>query len=130
MLTSGACNGNMLGKVCVIILNWNGWQDTIACLQSLLVSSIRPERIIVCDNGSSDGSADHILSWAAQQSGIELVDRTSGNTSLATGNRIFFTLLRNESNLGYSAGNNKGLQLALSENCFEFVWLLNNDTSH
>ena len=43
------------GQVCVVIVNWNGREDTLACLRSV---SAAPEagRIIVVDNGSGDDS--------------------------------------------------------------------------
>ena len=39
-------------SVYVVLLNWNGWRDTIACLQSLLQSREVQLRVIVCDNAS------------------------------------------------------------------------------
>ena len=50
-------------EVCAIILNWNGWEDTVECLDSLLLSKPAIKTIIVCDNGSSDGSCEKILEW-------------------------------------------------------------------
>jgi GT2 family glycosyltransferase len=122
-------NGMNSGKVCVIIVNWNGWQDTISCLKSILLSKTQPERIIVCDNGSSDRSPELILSWVAEHKEFVLDKHKEGDLSLENRNSILFTLLRNDSNLGYAAGNNKGIQFALSENKFQFIWLLNNDAS-
>ena len=43
-------------KVCVLIVNWNGWKDTIECLESLVRSTYPYFRVVVCDNGSEDGS--------------------------------------------------------------------------
>lgn len=50
--------------VYVIILNWNGWQDTIACLESLFASRQVTLRAVVCDNASGDNSMRHIIDWA------------------------------------------------------------------
>jgi GT2 family glycosyltransferase len=90
-------------RVAIIILNWNGLQDTLACLQSL--ETLRyPADVIVVDNGSSDGSVEMI--------------------------RIAYPdveLLENKTNLGFGLGNNVGIRYAL-ELGYEYVWLLNNDT--
>ena len=50
--------------VYVLILNWNGWSDTIECLESVLRGTHWNQRIIVCDNDSRDGSLEHIKAWA------------------------------------------------------------------
>lgn len=51
----------------IIVLNWQGWRDTLVCLDSLrsLVQKV-PISLIVCDNGSSDDSFAQILNWAQQ----------------------------------------------------------------
>src|ERR1700761_8364732 len=51
--------------VCVVLLNWNGWRDTVECLESLLRSDYPDFRVVVCDNASADGSLGHIKAWAA-----------------------------------------------------------------
>ena len=56
----------------IILVNWNGWRDSIACIRSCLALG-RPEgqppvRIILCDNASSDGSVAQILAWAKGES--------------------------------------------------------------
>ena len=46
-------------KVAVIVVNWNGREDLLECLESLKGITYPNYRIIVVDNGSSDGSADN-----------------------------------------------------------------------
>lgn len=91
-------------SVAVIILNWNGLDDTLACLHS--VSQIRYEalNIIVVDNGSTDGSAEAIRTAYPD---IQLIENTS--------------------NLGFAEGNNVGLRRVLDS--ADYVMLLNNDTT-
>ena len=48
----------------VIILNWNGWNDTCECLASLKQSTYQDFQIILIDNGSTDDSIEKIKSWA------------------------------------------------------------------
>jgi len=94
-------------KVYIIVLNWNGWQDTVECLESLRRLSHPNYQIVVIDNGSTDGSVDKIKAWAK-------------NSSLV--------LLETGKNLGYAGGNNVGLRYALSRGDFGYAWVLNNDT--
>ncbi len=90
-------------KLTVVILNWNGKCDTIACLDSLQKSEA-PFDIVVVDNGSEDNSAAAISK------------RFPGVMVLETGQ-----------NLGYAGGNNIGIASALKQGS-DLVLLLNNDT--
>jgi len=47
-------------KVAIIILNWNGWKDTIKCLESVFRIDYPNYQVIVVDNGSTDDSVEHI----------------------------------------------------------------------
>jgi GT2 family glycosyltransferase len=89
-------------RVGVVVLNYLGVDDTLACLQSLAALD-DPVRVIVVDNGSTDGSAVRL----AAVPGVELI--------------------ANDSNLGFAAGNNVAIERLLDEG-LEFVWVLNNDT--
>jgi len=53
-----------LGKVAIIILNWNGWKDTIECLESVFRTDYPNYQVIVVDNGSTDDSVEKIKKWA------------------------------------------------------------------
>ncbi len=94
-------------NVWVIVLNWNGAEDTAACLESLRAVSVPPgvtwTRLVV-DNGSTDGSLD------------TLPGRFPEVRFLATGE-----------NLRWAGGNNRGLELSRAEGA-DGVFLLNNDT--
>lgn len=97
-------------KIFVVILNWNGKKDTIACLATLLKLKNQPAqggsklKTVVVDNGSSDGSVE------------ELEKRYED-----------IKILRNEKNLGYAEGNNVGIKYALTHGA-DYILLLNNDT--
>jgi GT2 family glycosyltransferase len=91
-------------SVAIVILNWNGAQDTLACLNSLEELQY-PAHVIVVDNASSD---DSISRLRAAHPDLDLIVNTS--------------------NAGFGAGNNLGIRRAL-ESGADFVWLLNNDTS-
>ena len=115
----------------VVILNWNGWQDTIACLQSLSSTKGVNYRVIVCDNGSTDGSVEKISAWA---NGTLKVDNPEHPRLAALmrgkGFKMGYglTLIENKANLGFAAGNNPGIRFALNQPDMTHVWLLNNDT--
>ena len=51
-------------KVAIIILNWNGWKDTIECLESVFRNTYPNYQVIIVDNGSTDGSMGKIKKWA------------------------------------------------------------------
>jgi GT2 family glycosyltransferase len=132
----------------VVLLNWNGWADTLACLDSLLPAMHRGARVVVCDNASSDGSLEHIEAWArgdleAPRSGQTRLDvlhnhglprphcirmdRDAAERGAAT-REATLTLIDNGANPGFAAGNNVGLRYALAQPDMTHVWLLNNDT--
>lgn len=50
----------MWPKVSIIILNWNGWKDTIECLESVFRNTYSNYQVVVVDNGSTDGSMEKI----------------------------------------------------------------------
>lgn len=89
--------------IAVVVLNWNGSEDTLECLRSLRAQD-RGTHIIVVDNASTDDSVARIEA-----------------SSLAD------DLIVAEQNLGYAGGNNLGLRRALEEG-FERIGVLNNDT--
>jgi len=94
----------MLPRVVIIILNWNGKNDTSECLDSLNAITYQNYEIIVVDNGSTDGSQQHFK------------DKYPGIFLIETGQ-----------NLGFTGGNNRGITAALQKNA-DYVLLLNNDT--
>ena len=136
--------------VSVIVVNWNGWRDTILCLQSLFRSRDVNYRVIVCDNGSTDGSVDHLREWAAAEldafvppthparalcvppptrsMSITLVDGAPRPPSRASEADAKLMLIANGANLGFAGGNNSGIRLAFERLNSDYVWLLNNDT--
>ena len=126
----------MSSKIAIVILNWNGWQDTCACLESLLVlipqtSAGVVKQIIVCDNSSSNDSILHLREWF-QHKKISLFEYNSADIdTYIPSDSIMqpqFTLLHNGDNLGYAGGNNRGIAFALKDANIDWVWILNNDT--
>ena len=140
----------MASSVYVVLLNWNGWKDTIECLESVLRMSYGNFRVVVCDNGSQDRSIQHILDWAAGKLEVTAVNSSlaslsqppipkpcpvahvrlsAGEFEIVTGNGSEpLVLIENGANLGFAAGCNVGLRWSMQQQGFTFAWLLNNDT--
>ena len=57
-------------KVAIIILNWNGWKDTIECLESVFSNTYSNYQVIVIDNGSTNCSMDKIKKWVEGKQGV------------------------------------------------------------
>ena len=58
-------------NVAIIILNWNGWEDTIECLESLYQINYHNYQIIVVDNGSENISIKKIKDYCLGKSKIK-----------------------------------------------------------
>ena len=54
-------------KVYVVLINWNGWGDTIECLESIYRSDYENYQVVVVDNGSNDSSLDYLKAWAKKE---------------------------------------------------------------
>ena len=98
----------MLGafpKASVIVLTHNNLAFTQACLHGLEANTHYPNwELLLVDNGSTDGSADFLAEYATRNAQARLI--------------------RNDENLGFAAGNNRGLAAADGE----YLVILNNDT--
>lgn len=121
-----------MSRVYIIIVNWNGWRDTIECLESLLLLKYANYRFVVCDNGSTDESLAMLRQWAERVIGgtpttFQFLTRDS-NSSDGCGTDALFTLIDNGANLGFGAGTNVGLRYAMARGDADYCWLLNNDT--
>lgn len=115
--------------VCIILVNWNGWRDTLECLASLHKIPGKQHRIVVCDNGSTDDSVQQIAAWA-QKLGIacKQYDRAGAEKGKERSINLWLTVIRSDENLGFAGGNNLGLRYGLAQDRFDYFWLLNNDT--
>ena len=115
--------------VCIILVNWNGWRDTLECLASLQKISGTQHRIVVCDNGSTDDSVQQIAAWAQKLSiACKQYDRDGAEKGRERTGDPWLTVIRSDENLGFAGGNNVGLRYGLARAGFDYFWLLNNDT--
>jgi GT2 family glycosyltransferase len=136
-------------RVAVVIVNWNGWRETVECIDSLFAQSYGNFHTFVVDNDSQDQSIEHIVAWCNEpkadaawrrhpgvgrltdQPGIGLVQRRvveradQGLPASPEGCRL--TLIRSGGNLGFAGGCNVGINAAGLHN-FDYFWFLNADT--
>ena len=89
-------------RVLAVVVTYNAMRWADRCLGSLLRSSLKPA-VLVVDNGSSDGTREHVRSAFPE---VRLECRPE--------------------NPGFGAANNIGLRMALEEG-FDFVYLMNQD---
>jgi GT2 family glycosyltransferase len=94
----------IMKTVAVVVLNWNGWRDTVACIQSLKQLNYLNFRIWVVDNASSDESVERIREAFPD-----------------------LDILQSGANLGFGGGCNVGIRRALDVGA-EYIWLINSDT--
>ena len=131
--------------VTIILLNWNGYDDTLEALESLYQIDYPNYNVIVVDNHSTNDSIDKITEYAngnitvetqytkyAHNKPIELthlyednlrkVDYTSGV------DKKKLLLIENYENYGFAMGNNIAIDYTLKYDNPDYVLLLNNDT--
>jgi len=118
-------------NVWVIVVNWNGSADTVACIQSLLDARPRPYGIAVVDNGSRAGEVDRLHDWAAEHGvplRLETLDPASWPADPAPrpGGVV---LLTSPTNRGFSGGNNIALAYTERDPAATHFLLLNNDAT-
>lgn len=117
-------------RVYISIINWNGWKDTIECLESIFAGRYTNFAVLLCDNGSTDNSLLHLRAWAENKK-IGYTELIGGKCSqLSKVGTVGFrlVLIDNRENLGFAGGNNVALKYALGCEDLDYVWLLNNDT--
>jgi len=135
--------------VAIILVNWNGWRDTVECIDSLLLQDHGRFHVFVVDNASNDDSITRISAWCAapasergwrEHDGVlrwsngpaagsvahRIVDRPAGILAAPPGDcRV--TLIQSGGNLGFAGGCNVAVRAAGLE-AFDHFWFLNNDT--
>lgn len=137
-------------KTGIIILNYNGWYDTIECLQSVFQIEYDNYEVVLVDNASTDDSLLRIRTYCnnalkvdptflshshlqqptrlAEYTGdaVEMGEDAGNNTRLLSCNKPL-VLIKNERNCGFAEGVNIGVRYALNALDPEFILVLNND---
>lgn len=94
-------------RIGIITINWNGIEDTIECVNSLLRLSENTFHIYVVDNNSDNDEA------------MKLIETFKAISKV--------TIIRNKNNDGYAEGNNVGIRRAIADGWTDYFWLVNND---
>ena len=132
-------------KVKIIILNWNGWEDTIECIESLYQINYPNFDVLLVDNDSHDESITKIHEYLEGKLSIESKfleynpdnkpikyleyseDRYNDLDTSETVEAQNLYILKNNENYGFAEGNNIAIKIALRSNP-DYIMLLNNDT--
>lgn len=144
MIGEAAAGSSTIG---IVLVNWNGWQDTVECLESLLRCPYDAWFVVCVDNGSADGSVAQIEDYCAGRLPI-----TSPHVTYEPGSKPIpfvrldageaaarardlpripdrsVVVIENDRNLGFAEANNQGTRFALAARSPEFCLFLNNDT--
>lgn len=129
--------------VTISILNWNGWEDTLECLEAVRKLDYPNYLTVVVDNGSTNGSAKRIRAWADESLGPGAVIADYSCEQAARGGepdaesamepippRSRMVIVRVEENLGFPGGHNVAVHYALRRRAAaDYVLLLNNDAT-
>jgi GT2 family glycosyltransferase len=130
-------------------LNWNGWQDTVECLESVLKLEYEKFNVILIDNNSGDNSVVKIKNWAngitndqintkfpeliypLVSKPIKFIELSADYDlsyfdSILENKEIVF--LKNSTNVGFAVANNQGMVIAAKLFKSKYYYLLNNDT--
>ena len=110
----------------IIILNWNGFKDTIECLESLYQMNTDDFFVVVVDNGSTDNSLYEINEWldSNKKKTIQLSEGKELKVPILKSYCILYAL---KENYGFAKGNNLGIALVSLQKPDKYL-LLNNDT--
>jgi GT2 family glycosyltransferase len=140
-----------LPRVHVLLVSYGRWPDTLECLESLFRLDYPDLRVVVCDNGSADGSLERVKAWADGRLTAEPVDSRrlrrlswppvrkpvpyseydracAERGGSPASQETPLVVVQTGENLGFAGGNNVGLRYLLSRREAGYVWLLNNDT--
>jgi Predicted glycosyltransferases len=135
-------------RVSIVILNWNGWEDTTECLESVYQINYPNFDVILVDNASEDDSLNKIKNYCSGNLKVESSffkynsenkpikvreyseDFENSQESLKIEDLTLpqLTLIKNKKNYGFPGGNNIGMKFALKFFNPDYILLLNNDT--
>lgn len=138
-------------RVSIIVLNWNGWRDTIECIESLYQIEYNNFDIIIVDNGSKDESIEKIRAYCKgnfevksrffeynqRNKPIKIIEYTREEADAGGGRERehanlhsdrMLAIIKNRENYGFAEGNNIAIRYTLGALNPEYILLLNNDT--
>ena len=148
----GLCvKSSVCSDTAAVVVNYNGWEDTVRCVASLLLGDPVPALILIIDNGSTDDSFTHLRQWGTERTIPPLAEshpiyrhvplkkslpafifhaETSApvETAQLPDNQPTVQIIHQAKNRGFAAGANLGLSRAFAHAAIQWVWILNHDT--
>jgi len=136
-------------RVAIIVLNWNGWENSIECLESIYKIDYPNYDLILVDNASNDDSIEKIRGYCSGKIKVDsnYVDYTDLNKPIRvkeidydeikhieleetndSNHEKFLLFIKNNKNYGFAEGNNIAVRFAMEKINPEYILLLNNDT--
>ena len=112
-----------MNATALIILNYNGCADTLACVKSVLEHNSAPVKFAIVDNASRPEQRQALQAGLQEIFGDRLQVASPGQSALES----LATLILNDDNSGYARGNNVGLEAAYACDEVDYVMVLNND---
>jgi GT2 family glycosyltransferase len=113
-------------RVHVVIVNWNGEDDTCRCLTSLLAVAYPDMHVVISDNGSRPDSLAALHQWA-RHNRLQICEADEDPVINPTSAIKSLCIVRNGRNLGFTGANTVGIAYGM-KNAAEYVMFLNNDT--
>lgn len=123
--------------VLAAVINWNGWRDTVTCVESMRAMCGPPVHLLICDNGSTDDSHQELCAWARSVFGAgEVRGDLNGQGQLVTfqpeggrpaGPLHSIHVVRLARNFGYAGAINRCIAWGREALAPGAYWLLNND---
>ena len=121
----------------IVVLNWNGWNYTKPCLESIKQEPFDNYTIILVDNGSDKKETEKINEYCNEhyQHKLFFTDKEALSKNTESNFGDFFNIrgkdkiivIRNSDNLGFAGGNNVALRF-IANIGGQYAFLLNNDT--
>jgi len=119
------------------VINWNGWRDTVTCVESMRAMSGPPVHLLICDNASTDDSYQELCAWARRAFGAGEVHRDLGEQGRVAafkpaagqpaGILQSIHVMKLSANFGYAGAINRCIAWGREALAPTAYWLLNND---
>ncbi|MCM5663488.1 glycosyltransferase family 2 protein [Galbibacter mesophilus] len=133
---------NPYPNVCVLIVNFCSWKNTIECIESLYNMEYSELTIFIIDNSPDEISVNNIVLWAENK--IDVKDTqfpglmrnekipieylVINEDDFSLDNLKDLNIVKAKENNGFAAANNILINKLVGQDKFDFCWLLNNDT--